>query len=97
MVSLCRFHHRLVHEGGFGVEHAGDGAFRFLRPDGKPLDATIPRHRVDDCVQASLFDANRALGLAIDDRTGVTKWDGWPMDHAQAVEGGLQAGGELEI
>lgn len=36
LVLLCRFHHRLVHEGGFGVEAVGEG-FRFLRPDGTVL------------------------------------------------------------
>ena len=30
LVSLCRFHHRAVHEGGFNVEILDDGAFRFV-------------------------------------------------------------------
>ena len=34
LVSLCRFHHRAVHEGGFDVRVLDDGALRFLRPDG---------------------------------------------------------------
>jgi len=33
LVSLCRFHHRAVHEGGFNVEVLDDGALRFVRPD----------------------------------------------------------------
>jgi hypothetical protein len=35
LVSLCRFHHRAVHEGGFGVRVLDDGALRFVRPDGE--------------------------------------------------------------
>jgi hypothetical protein len=35
LVLLCRFHHRLVHEGGFGIQGARDGTFRFVRPDGR--------------------------------------------------------------
>ena len=42
LVSLCRFHHRAVHEGGFNVEILDDGALRFVRPDGRPLDSVLP-------------------------------------------------------
>ncbi len=38
LVSLCRFHHRAVHEGGFDVEILDDGALRFVRPDGAAMD-----------------------------------------------------------
>src|SRR5712671_3235420 len=34
LVTLCRFHHRLVHEGGFGLRVTDDGVFVFTRPDG---------------------------------------------------------------
>lgn len=36
LLLLCRPHHRLVHEGGFGLEMAEDGP-RFRRPDGTVL------------------------------------------------------------
>jgi len=36
LLSLCRFHHRAVHEGGFEVQVLDDGALRFVRPDGVP-------------------------------------------------------------
>jgi len=42
LVSLCRFHHRAVHEGGFDVEILDDGALRFVRPDGAALDGVQP-------------------------------------------------------
>ena len=38
LVSLCRFHHRAVHEEGFDVRVLDDGALRFVRPDGYPVD-----------------------------------------------------------
>jgi len=34
LVHLCRRHHRLVHEGGFGVERDQAGQLVFRRPDG---------------------------------------------------------------
>lgn len=38
LVSLCRFHHRAVHEGGFDVVVLDDGALRFVRPDGQAVE-----------------------------------------------------------
>jgi hypothetical protein len=37
LVSLCRFHHRAVHEEGFDVRVLDDGALRFVRPNGEPV------------------------------------------------------------
>jgi hypothetical protein len=42
LVSLCRFHHRAVHEGGFEVRILDDGALRFVRPDGAAVDRIAP-------------------------------------------------------
>jgi len=38
LVLLCRRHHRLVHEGGFGLVKIADGRNRFTRPDGRAID-----------------------------------------------------------
>ncbi len=35
LVLLCRRHHRLVHEEGFGVQAERSGAINFTLPDGK--------------------------------------------------------------
>jgi len=42
LVSLCRFHHRAVHEGGFRIERLDDGAPRFVRPNGTAVDSIAP-------------------------------------------------------
>jgi hypothetical protein len=43
LVLLCRRHHRLVHEGGYGVERLPQGKLRFLDPYGIPiLDSPRP-------------------------------------------------------
>jgi len=42
LVSLCRFHHRAVHEGGFDVQILDDGALRFVRPNGRLVDWLLP-------------------------------------------------------
>jgi hypothetical protein len=97
LCSLCRFHHRLLHEGRFGVEHRGHGVFRFTWPDGEVLSDTLPRVVLERCPMDLIVQSNHARGLSIDDRTGVCKWDGVPMDASMAVEGVLQARGEFEF
>jgi len=39
LVTLCRFHHRAVHEGGIRVERLADGAWRFTHPGGEVLES----------------------------------------------------------
>ncbi len=38
-MTLCRFHHRKVHEGGVTVQVLDDGAFRFVKPNGTAFDS----------------------------------------------------------
>jgi hypothetical protein len=42
LVSLCRFHHHAVHEGGFRIERLDDGALRFVKPNGDAVDRVAP-------------------------------------------------------
>jgi hypothetical protein len=42
LLSLCRFHHRAVHEGGVRIEVLDDGALRFVKPNGATLDNIAP-------------------------------------------------------
>jgi hypothetical protein len=44
LVTLCRFHHRTVHEGGIRVERLADGAWRFTHPNGEVLESLAHGH-----------------------------------------------------
>jgi hypothetical protein len=59
LVLLCRRHHRLVHEGGFGVERIPDGAIQFTRPDGRIIaeHPRLPEARAIDGLSNSVFAA----------------------------------------
>ena len=59
LVLLCRRHHRLVHEGGFGVERIADGATQFTRPNGRVIaeHAQLPDARTIDGLRNSIPDA----------------------------------------
>jgi hypothetical protein len=37
LVSLCPYHHRLFHEGGYRIDSLGGGQFVFRRPDGRTI------------------------------------------------------------
>jgi hypothetical protein len=55
LISLCGFHHRLLHEGGFGVNRTDDGVFVFTRPDGKRIPECGPRPAVAATATGSVY------------------------------------------
>ncbi len=59
LVQLCRYHHRLVHEGGYGCERTIAGDIVFTAPDGQPLPGYARTYGIDD-VPAERFDENLA-------------------------------------
>jgi len=88
LCSLCRRHHRVVHEHGYRVERTGDGALRFLRADGTPLpEADVrPSPLLRDAF-ALLRERHETQGLAIDATTAFPRWDGEPADYDLIVQG----------
>jgi hypothetical protein len=67
LVTLCSFHHTLVHEGGFGVTVTDDGVFVFTRPDGKRIPESGSRPTVDGTIDsAERFRGIVASGSRID-------------------------------
>ena len=82
LVSLCRFHHRQVHEGRVLVERLDDGAWSFVKPSGQALVSAAPQHTRP----LDLVAVNRAHGLEIDPRTAATRWRGERLDHVWAID-----------
>jgi hypothetical protein len=83
LVQLCRFHHRLVHEGGFTLERVGRrGELRFRRPDGRPLSPGPDLRSVQD----DLERRNRRRGLQIRPDTCASRWTGERLDLALNVD-----------
>jgi len=84
LVQLCRFHHRLVHEGGFGCEKDQDGKIVFSNEIGMPInesDHKLPP--IKDNVVVYLKE--RLEDRHIHSQTCVTKWQGEKMDRHLAV------------
>jgi hypothetical protein len=70
LVHLCSHHHRLVHEGGYRIEHGTGGALRFRRRDGKPVRTAPPRPAGEP---RELQRRNRDRGLDLSEQTCVPR------------------------
>jgi hypothetical protein len=90
LVLLCSRHHRLVHEGGFGVARTADGSLAFRRPDGRPVPAVPSPTRGSD---AELRAHNRRAKLRIDPNSAMPLGRGEPFDRELAVSGLLARAG----
>ena len=93
LVTLCSEHHRLVHEGGYGVR-VNEGEIEFIRPDGRVMPpAGMPhgeRSRGNVCAASGakrLAESNVARGINIDAKTARCKWGGERMDYNIAIDG----------
>ena len=88
LVLLCRTHHRLVHEAGYGVRfEAGKGAV-FSLPGGKVIPQG-PDTRSRGNVFA-ITTGNHKNGLNITPETSIPQWHGEQMDNGVAVDMLLQ-------
>jgi len=85
LVTLCRFHHRLVHEGKVEIQRLDDGAFRFLRPNGIPYDSLIAGETRRTSVTAFMA-ANDRREIRITPRTAIPAMTDARMDYGQAVD-----------
>jgi hypothetical protein len=86
LVTLCRFRHRLVHEGQITIQTLDDGAFRLLKPDGRSFDSPTP----PPTDSRTIVIAHEAAELHITPSTAVTHWTGEALDLGLAVEVLLQ-------
>jgi len=89
LITLCHFHHHLVHEGGFGVERTDDGVFVFTSPEQKALPAY---YAVEGRFRGSALVAqNERRGIRVDSRTVRTRWLGERMDYSFVIDALLAA------
>jgi len=87
LVLLCRRHHRLVHEGGFGL-YKHDGQVQFTDPQRNHLPQTgETRSRGNVFALTTTNDRN---GIQITPDTGECLWDGQAMDDNDAMTCMLQ-------
>ncbi len=78
LVLLCRHHHRLVHEGGFGIHALPGGGFDFTNPEGKRIPAA-PGIRFSGN-PFELKSGNCQNDIVITPKSAVPNWGGESMD-----------------
>jgi len=81
LVTLCRYHHRLVHRAGYRVEATSEGGFAFI--DRYRRRVSVGQATADP-PGPGLDERNEALGLWISEET-VMRWAGDYMDRHKAV------------
>ncbi len=92
LVTLCSFHHRQVHEGGYGVR-VRQGAIEFTRPDGRVIPPAGKTHGTcfrgntsAVCGARRVAAFNTARGLTINAGAARCRWRGERMDYNIAIE-----------
>lgn len=76
LITLCPFHHRLVHEGGYRIELDDDQVI-LHRPGRPPLVDAPPNTPTGAPITATNLD----LGLHIEPTTIISRWDGTRLTH----------------
>jgi len=86
LATLCRRHHRAVHEEGFQVQRLSEGELQFRRPDGRVLPHVVPARRIRADAVQTLRTQNAAAGVRVDARTSCSGWLGERLDVGYAID-----------
>ena len=90
LVTLCRYHHRSLHRGEYGIERGKDGTSIFLDGTGSRMPSTIHPQFANERSATERVQRLRAKhadrGVEIDATTAVTAWQGERMDYSTAIE-----------
>jgi hypothetical protein len=78
LVSLCKYHHLLVHDRGYLIAAARDGTFTFYRPDGTMIPASPSLPQADGAI-GDWHDAD------ITSETIIPPWYGERLDLDYAI------------
>ena len=87
LVSLCPWHHRLVHEGGFHLELDASKRPIFRTPDGRRIEDVPMRPPTPKNPTAELVAAQASAGLLIDADTCRSHWRGESFERNAVVVG----------
>jgi hypothetical protein len=83
LVELCGRHHRLLHEGGYELKQADDGALLFTRPGGERIPE-VPQPFV---LEGDVVDLLAERQRRVTAETHCCHWDGGRPDYGAMVEG----------
>tara|TARA_R110001592_G_scaffold215025_1_gene468210 strand:+ start:68145 stop:69548 length:1404 start_codon:yes stop_codon:yes gene_type:complete len=96
LVTLCRYHHRQLHGGGFSIRAVKTTAGQelvFTTPSGREIESSVFPQFPDVSAETSR-GALRAIAPKVDYETAVTNWRGEDCDYGMVVEGLLGRDGQ---
>jgi Domain of unknown function (DUF222)/HNH endonuclease len=99
LVTLCRHHHRLLHQGGFTIavdKTPGAQQLIFATPSGRKLESSIFPQFPDVSAETSAHGLQQ-MAPAVDAGTCVPQWQGEDCDYGMAVEALLQRDGGMRL
>ena len=85
LATLCRRHHRAVHEEGFEITRESNGELSFRTPLGRPLPVVPPPAPAPPAPVGALRQQHEAVDLRIDARTSTPSWAGERLDLEYAM------------
>ncbi|TFG39551.1 MAG: HNH endonuclease, partial [Chromatiales bacterium] len=83
LTLLCRAHHRLVHERGYGIRRSTHGEIEFSNPAGEIIPTGPSRRSRGNAM--SLFEDHADSGILITPKTAQSQWLGEKMDDDLAI------------
>jgi len=86
LATLCRRHHRAVHEEGYQLTRDANGDLSFRTPQGWMLAAVPATSAVAPDPVEELRARNDAVGLRIDAHTSTPSWLGERLDLGYAID-----------
>ncbi|TXS90189.1 DUF222 domain-containing protein [Parahaliea maris] len=94
LVTLCRYHHRLLHQGSFSIEAVRDEghdspALRFISAAGATIETSFFPQFPGVSAETSPLALQR-LAPDVDATTSCPYWTGEHMDYGMAVDGLLR-------
>ena len=84
LLSLCKFHHRFVHEYGYRVGMSDPQEPRFYDPQDRLVPDTPPRLSGDGVGLPAIVSVNAPL--AITATTGAPRWDGGKVNYEWVID-----------
>ena len=93
LLTLCSFHHRQVHEGGFELRFTKAGEVEAWAPDGRRLTAVPvvhPEPEVSEWIEGH-WDFRDGGRPDSDGAFPMPMWDGEPVDYGACVDALLRA------
>ena len=85
LVTLCRFHHGLLHKGDYHIQRDASGDLVFTNSRNEVIKRSFFPQFLSTTSSSGYPNADDCLDLGIDETTAKSKWDGDQLDIDHAL------------